>query len=57
MKAAKSSEPTYVADGGGPVPPPIPMKAAKSSEPTYVADGGGPVPPPIPMHELLARLS
>jgi len=39
-----------VADGGSPIPPPIPMGAhqADAAAPTY-ADGGSPIPPPIPM--------
>ena len=43
--------PAYLADGGGPTPPPIPMHVV-TSEPTYIADGGGPIPPPIPMHVM-----
>jgi hypothetical protein len=42
----------YLADGGGPTPPPIPMHGSGKSVVTYVADGGGPTPPPIPMHRL-----
>lgn len=45
------SSPAYLADGGGPTPPPIPMGTAKSAV-TYMADGGGPTPPPIPMNPL-----
>ena len=41
----------HFADGGGPIPQPIPMHSATSA-PTYVADGGGPIPQPIPMHVM-----
>lgn len=44
--------PAYLADGTGPIPPPIPMNGSGSevSAPTYLADGTGPIPPPIPMY-------
>jgi len=35
------------ADGGAPMPPPIPWSAPMEA-PRLVADGGAPMPPPIP---------
>ena len=44
---------TYWADGGAPMPPPLPIRptaiSAASSESRYLADGGAPMPPPLPI--------
>jgi hypothetical protein len=46
---ATSTQPVLKADGGAPVPPPIPIPPTASTQPVLKADGGAPVPPPIPV--------